>query len=238
MFAAGISLVSAALSVAFPGEGQSLPAVERTYVIGAASVSNTAPLVVNGATTDVWRTGAFLAMAPVTPGTNTLNLACGTNRLVRRFVPFFKCRERCACIIDLFCSGAFSGFRRSDRTQKPDGQSEHKKNRGGRDHIIRPPRRPAAYFQDILRPAPGIRFLYIPIVNITECFQQIFAFHLPPPPFPVSDGLPLSARRQTSIPSSLSCFASSRLPRISIILTRLSPHDSSRAISATVSIYQ
>ena len=68
MFAAGIPLVSAALSVAFPGEGQSLPAVERTYVIGAVSVSNAAPLVVNGATTDVWRTGAFLAMVPVKPG--------------------------------------------------------------------------------------------------------------------------------------------------------------------------
>ena len=86
MFAAGIPLVSAALSVAFPGEGQSLPAVERTYVIGAASVSNAAPLVVNGATTDVWRTGAFLAMVQVKPGTNTLNVTCGKASLERRFV--------------------------------------------------------------------------------------------------------------------------------------------------------
>ena len=86
MFAAGIPLVSAALSVAFPGEGQSLPAVERTYVIGAVSVSNAAPLVVNGATTDVWRTGAFLAMVPVKPGTNTLNITCGKASLERRFV--------------------------------------------------------------------------------------------------------------------------------------------------------
>ena len=54
MFAAGIPIVSAALSVAFPGEGQTLPAVERTYVIGAveAGITN-APVVVNGATTDV-----------------------------------------------------------------------------------------------------------------------------------------------------------------------------------------
>ena len=44
MFAAGIPIVSAALSVAFPGEGQSLPAVEPTYVIGAVSVSNNARL--------------------------------------------------------------------------------------------------------------------------------------------------------------------------------------------------
>ena len=86
MFAAGIPLVSAALSVAFPGEGQSLPAVERTYVIGTASVSNAAPLVVNGATTDVWRTGAFLAMVQVKPGTNTLNVTCGKASLERRFV--------------------------------------------------------------------------------------------------------------------------------------------------------
>lgn len=86
MFAAGIPLVSAALSVAFPGEGQVLPAVERTYVIGAVSVSNNAPLVVNGATTDVWRTGAFLAMVPVKSGTNTLNVTCGKEILARQFV--------------------------------------------------------------------------------------------------------------------------------------------------------
>ena len=87
MFAAGIPILSAALSVAFPADRQSLPAVERTYVIGAVEVgTNNAPLVVNGVTTDVWRTGAFLAMVPVTPGTNTLHLTCGTNRLVRSFV--------------------------------------------------------------------------------------------------------------------------------------------------------
>lgn len=87
MFAAGIPLVSAALSVAFPAERQSLPAVERTYVIGAvaADCTNT-PLVVNGATTDVWRTGAFLAMVPVTPGTNTLSVTCGTASVERHFV--------------------------------------------------------------------------------------------------------------------------------------------------------
>ena len=86
MFAAGIPLVSAALSVAFPGEGQPLPAVERTYVIGAVSVSNNAPIIVNGATTDVWRTGAFLAMVPVKPGTNTLDVTCGQEILARQFV--------------------------------------------------------------------------------------------------------------------------------------------------------
>ena len=87
MFAAGIPLVSAVLSVAYPAEGQSLPAAEQTYVIGAVEACCTnMPLTVNGASTDVWRTGAFLAMVPVTPGTNTLHLACGTNRLMRSFV--------------------------------------------------------------------------------------------------------------------------------------------------------
>ena len=87
MFAAGIPLVSAVLSVAYPAEGQSLPAAEQTYVIGAVEACCTnMPLTVNGATTDVWRTGAFLAMVPVKPGTNTLNVTCGTNRLERRFV--------------------------------------------------------------------------------------------------------------------------------------------------------
>ena len=87
MFAAGIPLVSAALTVAFPAEGQMLPAAERTYVIGAVAASCTnAPLVVNGATTDVWRTGAFLAMVPVTPGTNTLNITWGKEKITRRFV--------------------------------------------------------------------------------------------------------------------------------------------------------
>ena len=87
MFAAGIPLVSAALSVAFPAEGQKLPAAERTYVIGAVAADRVhAPLIVNGATTDVWRTGAFLAMVPVTPGTNTLSVTCGKEKITRRFV--------------------------------------------------------------------------------------------------------------------------------------------------------
>ena len=86
MFAAGVPFLSAALSVAFPAEGQKLPAVERTYVIGAVQSGAQAPLTVNSATTDVWRTGAFLAMTTVAPGTNTLEVVCGSERLVRSFV--------------------------------------------------------------------------------------------------------------------------------------------------------
>ncbi len=84
MLAAGV--LSAALSVAFPGEGQNLPAVKETYVIGAVQPNQNATLTVNGATTDVWRTGAFLAMVPVQPGTNTLHLAYGRLHLNRSFI--------------------------------------------------------------------------------------------------------------------------------------------------------
>lgn len=86
MFAVGVPLFSAALSVAFPAEGQKLPAVGRTYVIGAVQAGQQDPVTVNGVTTDVWRTGAFLAMAPVASGTNTLEIVCGSERLVRSFV--------------------------------------------------------------------------------------------------------------------------------------------------------
>ena len=86
MFAAGVPLLSAALSVAFPAEGQKLPAVGRTYVIGAVQDGVRDPVAVNGVTTDVWRTGSFLAMAPVAPGTNMLEITCGSERLVRSFV--------------------------------------------------------------------------------------------------------------------------------------------------------
>ena len=78
--------VSGGLSVAFPAERQRLPAVERTYLIGATEPGRTEFLYVNGITTDVYRTGAFLAMVPVTPGTNTVTICMGRDRLVRSFV--------------------------------------------------------------------------------------------------------------------------------------------------------
>ncbi len=75
----------ASIAVAFPAEGQKLPAGDCTYVIGAADTNRGARLYLNGVGVDVYRTGAFLAMARTRPGTNTLELAQGTNSLVRTF---------------------------------------------------------------------------------------------------------------------------------------------------------
>ena len=76
----------AEISGAVPAERQRLPAVEETYVIGATTPGRTEFLYVNGVTTDVYRTGAFLAMVPVKPGTNTLTVFQGKDKLVRTFV--------------------------------------------------------------------------------------------------------------------------------------------------------
>jgi N-acetylmuramoyl-L-alanine amidase len=72
------------VGVAFPAERQRLAAVDRTYVIGAVDAGETM-VYVNGVTTAVHRTGAFIQMVPVTPGDNVLTVACGGSRLVRRF---------------------------------------------------------------------------------------------------------------------------------------------------------
>ncbi len=84
-FCGGLS-ASAAIRVTFPAERQRLPAVGETYVIGSVDPRGTEWLYVNGVTTDVYRTGAFLAMVPVKPGTNTLTVFRGRERLVRTFV--------------------------------------------------------------------------------------------------------------------------------------------------------
>lgn len=73
------------VSVAFPAERQRLPAVKETYVIGAVDPGRTEMLYVNGVTTVVHRTGAFVQMVPVTPGENVLTVCRGGERLVRRF---------------------------------------------------------------------------------------------------------------------------------------------------------
>ncbi len=76
----------AEIRVTFPAEGQRLPPVAETYVIGAVDENGASTIYVNGLTTSVYRTGAFLRMAPVKPGTNTFIFAAGRDRLVRRFV--------------------------------------------------------------------------------------------------------------------------------------------------------
>ena len=75
----------ATLLVTFPAENQKLPVTDRTYVIGAAETNRRERLYLNGVEIDVYRTGAFLAMAKAQPGANTLTFAQGTNTLVRRF---------------------------------------------------------------------------------------------------------------------------------------------------------
>jgi len=74
------------VTVAFPAERQRLPAVEQTYVIGAVDPDRTETLYVNGVTTGVYRTGAFIQMVPVTPGTNKITVCRGRARCVRTFV--------------------------------------------------------------------------------------------------------------------------------------------------------
>lgn len=72
------------ISVAFPKEGSVLPFVSKTYVIGAVASSNDT-LTINGATNEIYHTGAFIAMCPVSVGTNVLEFAAGTNLFKRTF---------------------------------------------------------------------------------------------------------------------------------------------------------
>ena len=75
----------AAILLTFPGENARLPHASATYCIGAVPTNEAAALVVNGATTDVYRTGAFLAMVSVTSGVNTITAEWNGETLVRRF---------------------------------------------------------------------------------------------------------------------------------------------------------
>lgn len=65
------------INIVFPAEGMCVATETRTFVIGSVTPPDT-PLTVNGQAVTPWRTGAFLFMAPVTPGTNTLVVCAGT----------------------------------------------------------------------------------------------------------------------------------------------------------------
>lgn len=84
--ACACALCAEPVRVAFPAEGQRLPPAAETYVIGAVAPGRTETLYVNGEETAVYRTGAFLRMVAVAPGTNTLVVRCGRDRCVRTFV--------------------------------------------------------------------------------------------------------------------------------------------------------
>ncbi len=76
------------ISVAFPAAGASVATERQTYVIGSVTPPD-APLSINGKNITPWRTGSFLYMAPVVPGTNTLVLRAGKTALSHTFtVPF------------------------------------------------------------------------------------------------------------------------------------------------------
>ena len=64
----------AAVTIAFPKEGQRLPPIDRCYVIGAtdAGVSN---VVVRGASVPVFRAGAWGTLVDVVPGTNVVEVS-------------------------------------------------------------------------------------------------------------------------------------------------------------------
>ena len=65
-----------AVTVAFPGAGAKLPHLERCYMSGACErgVTN---LTVQGRAVDVYRTGGWVTMLDLVPGTNTIELVAG-----------------------------------------------------------------------------------------------------------------------------------------------------------------
>ena len=65
-----------AVSIAFPGAGAKLPPLERCYMSGACErgVTN---LTVQGRAVDVYRTGGWVTMVDLVPGTNTVELVAG-----------------------------------------------------------------------------------------------------------------------------------------------------------------
>jgi hypothetical protein len=81
-----VAALFATILVTFPAENQRLPVTERTYVIGAVETNRKDRLYLNGVEIDIYRTGAFLAMAKTQAGTNTLTFTQGTNTLVRHFI--------------------------------------------------------------------------------------------------------------------------------------------------------
>ena len=58
-----------AAAIAFPKEGMRLPSVSRCYMIGSADATN---VVIQGRDVPVHRTGGWVTMVDVVPGTNTV----------------------------------------------------------------------------------------------------------------------------------------------------------------------
>lgn len=67
------ALLLAAVTIAFPREGDRLPALETCYVIGATDGAET-NLVVQGRNVPVYRTGAWATMVDLRPGRNDIRV--------------------------------------------------------------------------------------------------------------------------------------------------------------------
>lgn len=79
----------AAVAIAFPKAGQTLPPVSRTYMTGSVS-PEVGTLTVQGAEVAIYRTGAWLAMVDLKPGENVIVVKAGgttTNVTVRTEMP-------------------------------------------------------------------------------------------------------------------------------------------------------
>ena len=72
------------IRIVFPSAGSTVTTVQQTYVIGSVTPPDT-PVTVNGKTVTPWRTGGFLFMTDVTPGTNTLTFRAGPTELRHTF---------------------------------------------------------------------------------------------------------------------------------------------------------
>ena len=72
------------INIVFPASGACIATENRTFVIGSVVPSDT-PLSVNGQTVTPWRTGGFLFMAPVIPGSNTLVFRAGSTECRHTF---------------------------------------------------------------------------------------------------------------------------------------------------------
>lgn len=69
-----LAMIAAAVTVAFPRPGQTLPPVEKTYISGAVPRA-TQSLTVQGRETAVYKTGGWVTMVDVEPGkTNTIEI--------------------------------------------------------------------------------------------------------------------------------------------------------------------
>ena len=76
-----VAFIIAAVTIAFPKEGQQLPAVDRTYMIGATDGGET-NLVIQGVNVAVHPKGGWVTMVDVVAGTNTIEVG-GVRRSFR-----------------------------------------------------------------------------------------------------------------------------------------------------------